>query len=135
MNELASYALLAFVLIVAPITFLLTIRIYMSKRDEHYDNKEYPSKKYIVENGGDDNIYFLMEEEKLELNDYEDVKAFFIPDIINAPEYKIKDFTFDYDKKTEMFILPADKEIQYSKEVVIEDNDFLIFAEDHKTRD
>ena len=131
MNELASYALLAFMLIVAPITFLLAIRIYMSKDD----NKEYPSKKYIVEDGGDDNIYFLKEEEKLEINDYEDVKAFFIPDIINAPEYKIKDFTFNYDKKTEMFILPADKEIQYPKEVVIEDNDFLIFAEDHKTRD
>ena len=135
MNELASYALLAFMLIVAPIMFLLVIRIYMSKKDERYDNKEYPSKKYIVRDGGDESLYFLMEEEKLELNDYEDVKAFFIPDIINAPEYKIKDFTFDYDKKTEMFILPADKKIQYPKEVVIEDNDFLIFAEDHKTRD
>ena len=135
MNELASYALLAFMLIVAPITFLLALRIYMSKKDEYYDDKEYPSKKYIVEDGGNDNIYFLNEKDKLELNDYEDVKAFFIPDIINAPEYKIKDFTFDYDKKTEMFILPADKEIQYSKEIVIEDNDFLIFAEDHKTRD
>lgn len=135
MSEWASHALLAFMLIVAPITFLLIIRIYMSKKDEYYDNKEYPSKKYIVEDGGDESIYFLKEEEKLELNDYEDVKAFFIPDIINAPEYKIKDFTFNYDKESEMFILPADKEIQYPKEVVIEDNDFLIFAEDHKTRD
>lgn len=135
MNELASYVFSAFMLIVVSITFLLALRIYMSKKDKYYDDKEYPSKKYIVEDGGDESIYFLKEEEKLELNDYEDVKAFFIPDIINAPEYKIKDFTFDYDKKTEMFILPADKEIQYSKEVVIEDNDFLIFAEDHKTRD
>lgn len=135
MNELASYIISAIVIVVVPIASLLLIRGYMSKKDEYYDDKEYPSKKYIIEDGGDESIYFLKEEEKLELNDYEDVKAFFIPDIINAPEYKIKDFTFDYDKKTEMFILPADKEIQYSKEVVIEDNDFLIFAEDHKTRD
>lgn len=34
-----------------------------------------------------------------------------------------------------MFILPADKDIQYPKEVVIEDNNFLIFAKDHKARD
>lgn len=135
MNEFASYIIFAIVIVAVPIVSLLLIRGYMSKKDEYYDNKEYPSKKYIVEDGGDESIYFLMEGEKLELNDYEDVKAFFIPDIINAPEYKIKDFTFNYDKKTEMFILPADKEIQYPKEVVIEDNDFLIFAEDHKARD
>lgn len=111
-----------------------TRRGFMSEKGEYYDNKEYPSRKYIVEDGGDESIYFLKEDEKLELNDYEDVKAFFIPDIVNAPEHRIKDFTFEYDKKTEMFILPADKEIQYPKEVVVEDNYFLIFAKDHKTR-
>lgn len=96
---------------------------------------EHPNKKHVIEDSGDENLYFLREEEKLELNDYENVRAFFIPDIINAPEHKIKDFTFNYDKDTEMFILPADKDIQYPKEVVIEDNDFLIFAKDHKARD
>ena len=51
-------------------------RDFMSEKDEYYENKEYPSRKYIVEDGGDENIYFLKEDEKLELNDYEDVKAF-----------------------------------------------------------
>lgn len=57
--------------------------------------------------------------------EYSEIRAFYSGDFVNA-DGKIKDFLFKYDKEKEMFFLPINKSVEYSLDIVLKDDDFLI---------
>lgn len=56
---------------------------------------------------------------------HSEVRAFYSGDFVNA-DGEIKDFLFIYDKEKEVFYLPINKSVEYSLDIVLKDDDFLI---------
>lgn len=62
---------------------------------------------------------------------YSEVRAFYSGDFVNA-NGEIKDFLFEYDKEKEVFFLPINQSVEYSLDIVLKDDDFLIVIIDRE---